>query len=433
MVRFSNSLKSYVGVSIGSASALLAAVALFNALIDPFAMYQLAEIQGINDYKPARFKRVRLLKAFEVRRLEPAAVILGTSRSHVGLRPTHEAWAGFDGRVYNLAFDGATTKEMYAYLLHAQAVHPLKQVVLGLDTYHPTRAPAAVRPDFDPLLLEDPSTAWSWMLPIRADLRLLTSYDTLRASIQTVRSQADAEPSWLAPNGQRLGEVFFHKAGEPFMMVGPRGYFEEINKREIEGKLQGRKVSPAKQTEPSPASPVSSDDTSLGYIRRIVAFCRAERIDLRIFLTPSHAHQAEIAAAAGEGAWIEGAKRDLVSLLAEDSAQRPDEAPIPLWDFSAYSTVTTEPLPAPGSRDEMKYYWDSSHFKEIVGEYVLDRLFEISNPHRPVPDDFGVRLTADNIESALARDRFAQERYRSSYPQDIRKIKALVTEQIGRS
>lgn len=166
----------------------------------------------------------------------------------------------------------------------------------------------------------------------------------------------------------------------------------------------------------------------MGYIRRIIAFCRAERIDLRIFLTPSHVHQVEIAAAAEESSWIEGAKRDLVYLLAEDTARHPDEAPIPLWDFSGYSTVTTEPLPAPGSRDEMKYYWDSSHFKEIVGDYVLDRLFEISNPHRPVPGDFGVRLTVDTIESALARDRVAQARYRAAHPEEIRKIKARISE-----
>lgn len=432
MVRFSDSLIKYVGVAIGSALALLAAIGAFNAAIDPFAMYRLADIQGINRYKPAIFKRVRLLKAFEVRRVKPDAVILGTSRSHLGLRPTHEAWANLGGRVYNLAFDGATTKEMYAYLLHAQAVHPLKQAVLGLDTYHPTRAPAATRPDFDPLLLEDPHSFWSWTRPITADLRLLTSYDTLRASIQTVQSQAGAEPSWLAPNGQRLGEVFFHHAGEHFVTAGARGYFEEIDKLEIEGKLQGRKVARATQTAPLPPS-VSSDDTSLGYIRRIVEFCRASRIDLRIFLTPAHAHQAEIAAAADEGAWIEGAKRDLVRLLAEDAARHPGEAPIPLWDFSGDSSVTTEALPPPGSRAEMKYYWDSSHFKEIVGDYVLDRLFGASNPRRPVPDDFGVRLTVGTIESALARDRAAQQRYRAAHPEEIRKIKMLVAEALGPS
>ncbi|MBI3358620.1 MAG: hypothetical protein HY037_03400 [Nitrospirae bacterium] len=419
------SLRKYVGVALGSALLLLAVVAVLNVVIDPFAMYRLIEIQGVNNYKPAIFNRIRLLKAFEIRRLKPAAIILGTSRSHVALRPTHETWADLGGQVYNLAFDGATTKEMYAYLLHAQAVSPLKRVVLGLDTYHPTRAPAMTRPDFDPLLLNDPNSAWPWVRFITADLRLLTSYETLHASMQTVRLQADSEPSWLAPNGQRLGDIFFHNAGEDFMTIGPRGYFEEIDKFEIEGKLQWRKAS-AKQSEP--ALPVSPEETSLGYIKRIVEFCRANRIDLRIFLTPAHAHQLEISAAGGERSWIEGAKRDLVRLLAEDAARLPGAAPIPLWDFSGYSTVTTESLPAIGSRKEMTYYWDSSHFKEIVGDYILDQIFGFINPSRPVPNDFGIRLTPDTIESALAEDRAAQARYRAIHPDDIKQIDTFIAQ-----
>jgi hypothetical protein len=64
-----------------------------------------------------------------------------------------------------------------------------------------------------------------------------------------------------------------------------------------------------------------------------------------------------------------------------------------LWDFSGYSSVTTEALPELGSRAEMRFYRDSSHFKDVVGDFVLDRLFGLSHPRRPVPLDFGVRLT----------------------------------------
>ena len=79
----------------------------------------------------------------------------------------------------------------------------------------------------------------------------------------------------------------------------------------------------------------------------------------------------------------------------------------------------------------MKYYWDSSHFKEVVGDHLLDQIFERSTPGRQVPDDFGVRLTPDNIESALARDRAAQARYRAAHPGDIDRIKRLLAEAPG--
>jgi len=256
-----------------------------NFVVDPFGMYRLVDLAGFNAYKPAVDHRVRLVKAYDVRRLRPQGIILGTSRSHLGLRPSHDGWDPAARPVYNLAFDGATTKEMYRYLLHAHAMRALRQVVLGLDTYHATLAPATARPDFDPHLLDSPGAL---ALPslIRADLKVLTSLDALRASVATVRSQRDREPQWFAPDGQRVGEVFFHRAGEHFEQLGPRGYFEEIDRLEVGFKREGQLAANARSSGRTAQPATAASETSLDYIRRIVAFCRAEGVDLRIFIAP---------------------------------------------------------------------------------------------------------------------------------------------------
>jgi hypothetical protein len=396
-----------------------------NFVVDPFAMYRLVDLNGFNAYKPAIDHRVRLVKAYDVRRLRPQGVILGTSRSHLGLRPSHDGWDPAAKPVYNLAFDGATTKEMYQYLLHAHAVRPLRQVVLGLDTYHATLAPATARPDFDAQLLD---SAGGRALPslIRADLKVFTSLDTLRASLATVRSQSDREPQWFAPDGQRLGEVFFRRAGEHFAQLGPRGYFEEIDRLEVGFKRDGQRAANARDPGRIAQPAIGAGETSLDYIRRIIAFCRAQGVDLRIFIAPEHAHQLEITAAIGEWTTLENAKRALVQLLAEDSARHAGAPPIPVWDFSGYSSVTTEALPESGSHAEMKFYWDSSHFKDIVGDFVLDRLFNSSHPRKEIPADFGVPLTPATIEPALARLRADRLAYRRSHPEDVAWIQSLV-------
>jgi hypothetical protein len=314
---------------------------------------------------------------------------------------------------------------MYLYLLHAHAVRPLRQVVLGLDTYHATPAPATARPDFDAQLLDSPGGRALLSL-MRADLKVLTSLDTLRASWATVRSQTDREPQWFAPDGQRLGEVFFRRAGEHFEQLGPRGYFEEVDRLEIGFKREGQRAANARGSS-RPAEPATAaGETSLDYIRRIVAFCRTQGVDLRIFIAPEHAHQLEITSAIGEWASLENAKRALVQLLADDAARHPDAPPIPLWDFSGYSSVTTEALPQSGSRAEMKFYWDSSHFKDIVGDFVLDRLFGLNHPRREVPPDFGVRLTPATIDVMLAQLRVDQLAYRRSHPEDVVWIRSLL-------
>jgi hypothetical protein len=420
--------KKYILIVACTVGTLFAVVASFNALIDPYGMYRLVEIKGLNAHKPAIYNRVRLFKAYEIRRMKPSAIILGTSRSHIAMSTSHKGWDQTATPRYNLAFDGATTKEMYFYLRHAYMIHPLKQVVLGLDAYHSMEAPSSVRPDFDPQLLCETRSLTSLLLMTLEDLKLLTSIDTLWASIETVRSQNCGEPEWFAADGQRLGEVFFRSFEENFQKC-PRTYFEEIDKLEVGFQLEGRNPAPNRCVNQAVAAgslQETDGETSLGYIQQIIEFCRAKHVDLRIFITPEHAHQLEISAALGAWSSIEEAKRNLVYLLSRYAAMHPGEPPILLYDFSGYNSVTTETLPEPGSRYEMKYYWDSSHFKEIVGDFVLDRLFALFNAERPIPADFGVRLTAGTIDAALARIRDDQITYRKRHPQDVAAIRLLV-------
>jgi hypothetical protein len=410
----------YLAVLAATTTLLVGAVAAVNAAVDPFGMLGVPARPGFNLRKPAIHRRVRLAKAYDVRRIAPAAIVLGTSRSHVGLRMTHPGWAASPR--YNLAFDGATTHEMYAYLVHAQAVRPLEQVVLGLDTWQLSNVPSTVRPSFDPSLLRDGGALDRARL-LAADLRLLASADTLWASLETLRAQDWAEAEWLAPDGQRLGEPFFRRPGELFHDVGPRAYFEANDREEIGWRLPAPAAAPPGAAPP----PAPADETSLAYVRHMIDFCREHRIDLRIAVTPAHARQLEIAAAAGEWDGIEAAKRALVAYLAADAARHPDLPPIPLWDFSGYSSVTTEPLPGAGGRGEMRGYWDSSHFKELVGDWVLDRVFgKVAPESGPPPPDFGVRLTAENVDSALAATRAARDAYRRRNSEEVRALELLV-------
>jgi hypothetical protein len=90
--------------------------------------------------------------------------------------------------------------------------------------------------------------------------------------------------------------------------------------------------------------------------------------------------------------------------------------------------VTTEALPKPDTHAEMRFYWDSSHFKEIVGDFVLDRVFGVNYPQRRVPPDFGVQLKLNpaTIEPTLARVRADQLAYRRRNPDDASWIRSLV-------
>jgi hypothetical protein len=413
----------YAAMVIATAMAACAIVATLNLAVDPYGAYRLVSTPE-TAVKPAVYRRVKLAKAYDLRRIKPEALVLGTSRSHLGLRMSHAGWSVPRERRYNAAFDGATTKEMYAYLLHASAIAPLRQVVLGLDFWHLGQVPASARPDFDPSILFVPSTPLHNAAVYAGDIRLLISLDTTRASLAELTSGSGAEPSWFAQDGQRLGEVFFHTV-EPQFVASPAHYFRAIDRQEVGYMLDVPPAHPARNGL-RPDTNMGSGATSMDYIRLIVAFCREHSIDLRIFLTPSHAHQLEIAGETGAWPAIEQGKRELVALLARDAAQHPAAQPFVLYDFATYSSVTNEPVPPTGTPREMAYYWDSSHFKERVGDWVLDRLFGLDGPNDPVPDDFGVQLTPQTVEAALEKTRADRAIYERRNGEDLRFIRALV-------
>jgi len=102
------------------------------------------------------------------------------------------------------------------------------------------------------------------------------------------------------------------------------------------------------------------------------------------------------------------------------------ESAYPLWDFSGYNSLTTEDVPPDGdSETQMKWYWESSHYKKELGDLVLDRIFDYHHSRRIVPDDFGILLTSENITAHLCRIRDKQREYHKLHPGDVAEIEEL--------
>ncbi len=411
-------------IAVSTAALVCGVVIAFNLLVDPYGFHRPIGFAEGTVARPAVYRRMRLAKAYDLRRIEPTAIVLGTSRSHIGLRMSHPGWSVPLPARYNAAFDGATTEEMYAYLLHAQSIRRLRQVVLGLDTWQLNSFPAWTRPDFAPALLFEPGQPLHNAEVYAADLGVLTSVDTTQASFTQLRLADHEQPQWLAPDGQRIGPVFFRDV-DPDFSVAPARYFWHVDRQEIAYMLDsGPAVTSQTKFGPDVSQPKL---TSLDYVSKIIRFCRDQRIDLRIFLTPAHAHQLEIVASLGGWRRLEQGKRELVAQLAQDAASHPGVQPFPFYDFSGYSSITTESVPLPTERREMKFYWDSSHFKELVGDWVLDRLLAVRGDRGDAaPTDFGVQLTPTNIETELDRDRVAQHAYRRDHPNDVALIRSLI-------
>jgi hypothetical protein len=124
----------YLKRLLGGTALLVAAVALFNLLADPFDVYGLVTVRSLNEAKPfARFHD-RLQKAWAVLRVRPDTVVLGTSRAQIGVPASLLGAAGVAARPLNLGLPGGTAYEACRYLQHAKAAGEVRSAAVGLDS-----------------------------------------------------------------------------------------------------------------------------------------------------------------------------------------------------------------------------------------------------------------------------------------------------------
>ena len=124
---------------------------------------------------------------------------------------------------------------------------------------------------------------------------------------------------------------------------------------------------------------------------------------------------------------IENGKRRIVEILAGDAQKYPDKTEIPLYDFTTYSTITTEELPPEDSKQEMRYYWDSSHFKENVGDMVLDCILESDTRERRMPNGFCTKLNPGNVDRSISLLNQKQKIYRDHHTEEMGRLKNWIS------
>jgi hypothetical protein len=106
----------------------------FVIAVDPYYLFGSPSFAGINAVRPYYETNIFSAKLYQMRRIRPGAVALGSSRAEVGLDPRHPGWA--DSRTFNFGLPGSTSYEVMLAFLHAQSVgQPLKQAVVGLDFF----------------------------------------------------------------------------------------------------------------------------------------------------------------------------------------------------------------------------------------------------------------------------------------------------------
>ena len=352
-------------------------VGAFNFIMDPYGVMNTPKIHRLNKLKPTKENHTRLFKAVEVIRLKPQHIILGTSRANLGLDPRHPAFSNEGSETsYNLGLQDANVYEILRYFEHAIANQSqVKNIAIGMD-YLSFNEHSKPKAGFDETMLGMQKISG------RVIVNLLLSLDALSASQKTLAENVlKGRHNSEFVNGMRV----LHIDKLPWTMGYFTNGFTRLSNVYTDYQLSQKR---------------------LNDLETIVRICRENNINLKLFISPIHATQLEAIRAAGGWDTFEQWKREVAKIA-------------PFWDFSGYNSLTTEAIAT-----QMTYYQDSSHYRPEVGNLVLNRIFNYQLDR--VPDDFGVLVTPETIESHLQQLRVDREVWASDRQKLIQTIADLM-------
>ncbi|MCT7993934.1 hypothetical protein [Laspinema olomoucense] len=359
-------------------------ISLFNVGVDPYGIFNSPTWLGLNQVKPEKDKQVRMFKAIEVIRIQPNMVFIGSSRTEFGLDTAHPAVSGVQPG-YNLGITGANIYEARRYFEHAIANNPLlKKAVIGVDFFMFGKHKKNQLDFSENRLLISHIT-----LPDK--LNSIFSWGVTRGSLKTLKVNQSS--------GDRVGHFY------PDGRRNPNYYIQDIY-----GGRQGVDImadllrkndffQSKRRGEPYEIS-------HLEEVKTIVKLCAEHQIECHFFISPAHATQWESIRLSGAWEIFEEWKRNLAEIT-------------PIWDFSGYNSITTEPL----SRT-MTNYMDSSHYYKEIGDLVLNRIFQYNQ--EIVPEDFGVLLTPETVENHLKKIIKAREIWATNNPEVVHYVESIL-------
>ena len=403
----------FIATVLGTALVAALAASAFNFAVDPYLLFDRPPVPGFNATKPAAETRERMMKAYQATRLEPRTVIVGSSRTDIGLDPASPSWPQSMRPVYNFSMVGSGIGEqgrsLEALLAATRNKSAPATIIVGLDFESFLDRPrtdqtTAPKPPDEQAERLAALARWNGSIP---PTRILLDYagglltiDALKDSAATFAANRARAGPGLASNG-KLSDARLRNWTET---EGAAALFRQKHHTIIKQYRYPRKM-----LADTPDGPMRE----LTDVQALIDLARSHRMKLVLAVQPAHPEHLELLDAMGYWPDYERWKRDLTRSV--DEARRAG-TDVSLWDFGGYDDVVQEPVPSEGA---MQWFWDPVHYTTALGNEVLNALYG-------APSRFpaGVYLTPDSIEGRLAsirRDRDEYRRQNAATVQQLRK------------
>ena len=379
--------------------AALLTVGAFNFVVDPLRVFGTPIRTGFNDQTPDTSGFDRMAKPYELLRVAPRTVLLGSSTARAGFRPIADWDTALPSPTYNYALLGANAHEIRLSLAQALRECPVEAVILAADffafnahypdneQFDPARLPAATRHRWPGILASDAAA-------------FLVGREALGLSWRTLVASRKGKVSTVPPRWE----------DHPWA----------VHFRNCERSYLAKWFPPPKHLYEFSSTQAGTD--RLADFDACLHLCAERSVRLIVLCPPIHARLQEAISAAGAWPQYESWKRELARRTRAQQASSTRVGSVELWDFSLFNSQSCEPLPENGATP-MRYFSDSAHFTPELGRLVLD---EILNSGQSASTRLGVRLDQVEIESHLAGIRTALEGFRAANPRVIADVRAAL-------
>jgi hypothetical protein len=389
-------------------------IAAFNALLDPYVLFDTPRVDNVNRYKPTGLNFIRLSKGHRVSSGHYEALILGSSRTGRGLNCELLGYA--DGGCYNASTTAATPAENFRYL-QQQSPQSLDRVYLGLDLFTIVDKRLLNASFVDDRLRIGSNGKWNYRYYkqfISDYFGSLVSYQVLEDSRLVLRSQQNTV---VMPLQDGMPEIH-----------GDGSWGEDstrLKARAAGGNLRGRKQEKrfvhlyhvmtelfqrSRQEHREAALAVTSSmDRHLLAFRDTVEYCHAQGLDLKIFFNTAHAYYWQLVYEQSEGRLLDYWKRRIVEIN-KSSAEKFGAAPFPVFDFSGFNTISTEEVPSRlNDYRFMDGFQDIMHYNLVTGGKMVDIMAGDCRIQRG--DEWGICVDSQNIQAQLRNQRRKHRQY----------------------
>jgi len=390
--------------------------ATINYLVDPYGLFGIERVAGLNAIKPAAADHLRTVKPYQVRRNAPRTLIGGNSRPEAGIDPASACWHPEDRPVYNLGVPGAGLYMQFRYIQNSLLDGHTKTVLLGIDLVD-FLVPDRFGGDF--AAWPGQAQAFEARLRYRADGTANPSYrlhalgDRL-AALFSLNALADSMTTLVAqsnPNATNREATGFNPGRDFYDIIAAEGQnllFVQKN-REMQNRLN-----------PNAVIFQDGSDWSTAFESLSRLLRAAKSVDARVILFINPYHADYLATIDARGLWdiLEEWKRRLVRLTSNRSNTV-------LWDFNGFNTFTTEQPPPRGDTSSvLRWFWEPAHYRPAFGNLMLAAMLQrpCGTPAEDPPP--GVRLDSFNIEPHLARLRDERTRFLKAHPEVQDRLRA---------